>query len=86
MREREADIPFVAPVRLRNLLWMPLLGGVVLAGLVFGTPHLRVQYTYRGTYSNPYYLACDYWGLASFRVIPPNGTCPLFVLAKGGVR
>lgn len=82
---REAPAPFVAPVRLRNLVWAPLLGAAWLAGWYFGTLHLRVQYTFRGTYQRPHYTVCDYWGLASFRLRPPDGECPVFVLA-GGAR
>ena len=82
MRERETRMPFVAPVRLRNLLWIPVLGSIWMAGWVYGTPHLRVQYTYRGTYTRPFYLVCDYWGLTSFRLHPLTGECPVFVLAR----
>lgn len=78
----ESCSPFVAPIRLRNLLWVPVLACTWLAATVYGTPHLRVQYSYSGKRETPRYRSCNYWGLSSFRVTPPDGACPLIVLMK----
>jgi len=82
--QKRGIVPFVAPVRPRNLLWIAMLGGMWVALEVYGTPHLRVQYTWSGKTDRPYYHVCNYWGLSSFRVHPPNGECPLFVFARTG--
>jgi hypothetical protein len=78
---RKNKVPFVAPIRLRNLLWLVVLGSAWLAAYQFGTPHLRVRYTWSGPTSFPVYHACTYWGLHSFELVPRHGECPpvLFV-------
>lgn len=30
---------------------------------IFGVPHLRVSYTYTGSYSSPVYLSAEYWSI-----------------------
>lgn len=72
----------VAWVRLRHMLWMPILAAAILTSLVRGTPHLRVVYTYSGPPSAPFYHRCDYVGLHSQSVIPADGRCPLIELLK----
>lgn len=80
------DLPFVAPIRLRNLVWLPFVGSVWLATETYGTPHLRAAYSFTGSYSHPYYRRCDYWGLHSFRLIPQDGLCPVVVMARADRR
>lgn len=80
--DHEAPMPFVAPVRLRNGLWIVVLAGAWLAVTLLGTPHLRVSYRWNGSDRSPVYFACTYWGLASFRTVPADGRCPLVVLAR----
>ena len=64
------------------MLWAPVLAAAMLTGLVLGTPHLRLVYTYAGPDSAPYYRRCDYVGLHSQRVIPADGRCPLIQLLR----
>jgi hypothetical protein len=78
----EDSKPSVAWVRLSNLLWVPILGLAWAAMTVWGTPHLRVSYTWNGRDAAPYYHACEYWGISSFRIRPADGKCPLLVLAR----
>jgi len=83
MRHNEkGKMPFVAPVRLHNLLWLPIVAGAFAASLIWGTPHLRVKYTWNGRDTSPFYHSCWYWGLSTFQVRPMDGKCPLFVLAR----
>lgn len=74
--------PFVAPVRLTSMIWLPFVLLVVWAAQHYGTPHLRVKYVWSGSRAYPTYHDCQYWGLHSFRLNPPADTCPLFVLAR----
>lgn len=68
---------FVAPVRLHHLLWLPPLLALWLADpLSWGTPHLRVTATYAGTAEHRFYRRCDYVGLHSRTIHPPDGRCP----------
>lgn len=76
--------PVVAPIRLRNSLWLFVMGGLWIASQTHGTPHLRVSYRWNGSEKSPHYYACNYWGLTTFRVEPSDGMCPLFVLARAG--
>jgi len=78
-RERMA---FVMPIRPRNLVWIVILACLWGGAEFYGTPHLRIQYTWSGKDERPYYHLCDYWGLSSFRIVPADGVCPLFVLAR----
>lgn len=73
--------PFVMPVRLRNLIWVPVLTTIVAAALVFGTPHLRFKYIWNGDERHPVYFECDYVGLHSFTLTPADGKCPVITLA-----
>lgn len=75
--DRTSPASFVAPVRLRNLLWLTVLGAAAGAAIMYGTPHLRVTYVYSGSYERPSYHRCFYWGLHPFEVAPPNGHCPI---------
>lgn len=69
---------FIAPVRLRHLLWVPPLAALWLVDpLSWGTPHLRVSATYSGTAAHRFYRRCDYVGLHPRAVYPPDGRCPL---------
>ena len=77
---------WTAPVRLRSLVWIAVLGGLLWTVETYGTPHLRFQYTYRdrdaGDRGQRHYVRCDYQGLTIRTVIPENGVCPLFLLLK----
>jgi len=75
---------FVAPIRPSQLVWLPIVLGVLWAGRHYGTPHLRVVYVWSGTTSHPTYHECQYWGLHPFKVRPRFGKCPVMVLAKPG--
>lgn len=69
---------FVAPVRLRHLAWLPPLLALWLVDVpAWGTPHLRFSATYTGTAEHRFYRRCDYVGLHSRAVHPPDGRCPL---------
>ena len=81
--KREA-VSFVAPIRPRNLLWIAVLAGAGPMVTLYGTPHLRVRYTYFGKVERPYYETCDYWGIGTFSLRPADGVCPLVVLARAG--
>lgn len=74
-------MPFVVPVRPSNLLWVPVAGLAWAATILWGTPHLRVGYSWNGRAAAPFYQACEYWGVSSFRVRPVDGKCPLVILA-----
>lgn len=76
--------PPVPLIRLKNLLWMPLLASALALPEIYGTPHLLTSYTYRGAQSTPFYLRCDYWGLHPFTLNPADGACPLFVFVRAG--
>ncbi|MFA5952584.1 MAG: hypothetical protein WC807_20155 [Hyphomicrobium sp.] len=80
--DQKGKMPFVAPVRLRNMLWLPVVAGVVATSLIWGTPHVRVQYSWNGLDASPYYHSCRYWGLSTFELRPIDGNCPLFILAR----
>lgn len=72
---------FVAPVRLRNLLWLPPLLALWLVDLPsLGTPHLRFSAIYFGSSDYRVYRRCDYVGLHPRAVYPPDGRCPLVAL------
>lgn len=75
-------VPFVAPVRAINLLWLVIVLTVLWAADRYGTPHLRIEYTWSGSKANPTYHNCAYWGLHSFRIQPASGECPIVVLAR----
>lgn len=77
-------VRFVSPVRLKNLLWLPLLGGIAWAVAAHGTPHLRFEAEYTGSYDHPHYLRCDYIGWHRWTLRPIDGECPLFILFKSG--
>lgn len=77
----EDSKPSVAWVRPSNLLWVPVVGFIGAATALWGTPHLRVSYSWSSRAAAPFYQACEYWGASSFRVRPADGKCPLVVLA-----
>ena len=69
---------FVAPVRLRHLIWLPPLAALWLADLpTIGTPHLRLTASYADVAGQRFYRRCDYAGLHSRTVHPGDGRCPL---------
>jgi hypothetical protein len=74
----------VSLIRLKNLLWVPLLMGAVALPELYGTPHMLTSYTYRSTQGARVYLRCDYWGLHPFTLHPVGGECPLFLFARAG--
>ena len=83
----ERAAPFVMPVRLRNLIWLPVVIGAWGAMDQYGTPHLRLRYVWSGSASAPFYHSCSYWGLHPFQLNPSDGACPLIRLAlplRGG--
>ncbi|SMC78022.1 type IV secretory system conjugative DNA transfer family protein [Rhizobium sp. RU36D] len=72
---------FVAPVRLRHLLWVPpVLALWTIGPLDVPLPHLRYAYEYTGPYSHPYYRRCTYVGPHSRTIIPERGECPVVLL------
>lgn len=81
MSERD-KIPFVMPVRLTNLIWLPIVLGVVWGAHHYGTPHLRMKYVWSGARSYPTYHDCQYWGLHPFRLNSPAGGCPIILFAR----
>lgn len=72
----------VAPVRLRNMLWLPLLGALLGTIAFYGTPHLLFGYAYNDTASGRHYTKCSYIGWHSQIVFPHDGKCPLIRLLK----
>lgn len=81
----EADrqrMPFVAPVRAFNLIWVVVLAAGWAAGLVWGTPHLRVSWEASARGDSPHYLLCRYRGVSTFQVRPRDGHCPLILLSR----
>lgn len=73
---------WVWPVRPRSMIWLLIVGAVWLAATIYGTPHLRAQYTWNGRDSYPVYYKCWYWGLHSFDTLAFGGHCPLVLLAR----
>lgn len=73
---------FTSPIRIRSVLWLPALLGLLYGAQEEGTPHLRFQYKYEDRSTYRYFYFCDYVGLHSRRVIPHNGECPLFLMLK----
>ena len=54
---------------------LPVLA-LVMIFLLPQTPHLRISYSYTGTYEHPIYRECNYLGIHGFiRVLGPD--CPL---------
>jgi len=76
---------FVAPVRLRHLLWLPPLLALWSVDLqALGTPHLRLSATYAGTSEQRIYQRCDYVGLDPRSIFPADGRCPLVAFFSAG--
>lgn len=73
---------FVAPIRGRNLIWLPAIVGLALVVEFYGTPHLRVRATWSGSDADPFYHNCEYLGFRQFRMTPADGACPLILFAK----
>lgn len=67
---------------LRGLI--PLLPFIVIGVLVLlpRTPHLRVSYTYTGSYENPRYITCRYLGIHGWLTLYGNH-CPILTLLNG---
>lgn len=81
----EADkqkMPFVAPIRLFNLIWVFVLAGGWTVSLIWGTPHLRVSWEASGRGDSPHYRLCRYWGVSSFQIRPSDGRCPVIILSR----
>jgi hypothetical protein len=74
---------FVWPVRPHNFIWIAVVGAVLMAASIFGTPHLRYQYVWNGNPDAPRYFACDYVGLHPFHLEPAAGECPTVMLVRG---
>ncbi len=79
-KKAEKKRRFVAPVRLRHLLWLPPLAALWLADLrSTGTPHLRLTATYADVAGQRFYRRCDYAGFHSRTIHPGDGHCPLIL-------
>ncbi|MEM0951789.1 MAG: hypothetical protein AAGI66_06565 [Cyanobacteria bacterium P01_H01_bin.74] len=66
-------------------LW--LLGLIVLFFMMETGPHLRVEYTYRGSGEYRTYIRCTYLGARGFQTIyPDTGQCSVIAIlnTKGG--
>ena len=62
---------------------LPLLPFIALATpfLLPETPHLRVKYTYNGSYTRPIYRECEYLGIhGRIHMFGPN--CPIVAFMK----
>lgn len=83
LEEERAPLPknerrIVAPVRGKHLLWVPpVLALFFIDPTSLATPHLRFAGVYSELHSARHYHSCDYLGLHSRRIVPPDGTCPL---------
>ncbi|WP_422363234.1 hypothetical protein [Pyruvatibacter mobilis] len=65
-------------MRLKHLLWLPpVLALLLIDPGIIPTPHLRFAGTYSSTSADPYFHHCDYVGLHSRRISPPDGRCPI---------
>ena len=68
-------------IALSGLLTPMIFAAIIL---IFGTPHLAVQYTFRdnGDAFNPFaarhYTSCTYWGWTGAHAEPAFGDCPWF--------
>lgn len=82
MQGDNQKMPFVAPIRPANLIWVFVLAGGWAASQIWGTPHLRVSWEATGRYENPYYRLCHYWGLSMFQIRPLDGRCPVIILSR----
>lgn len=77
----QKDWRFVAPVRLKHLLWLPpVLALLFVDPGTVPTPHLRFAGSYSDASAAPHFYHCDYVGLHSRRIAPPDGHCPLIAL------
>lgn len=77
----------VWPVRPSKLVWVPIVAALWWVTQVYGTPHLRFQYTWSGHPDRPIFHVCDYVGLHSQRVHPRFGErCPLIRLLTAAAR
>lgn len=71
-------------VGLRMLIaCLPLVPIIALAVpfLLPETPHLRIQYTYRGSYDHPIYRECQYLGIHG-RVLLDGPDCPIIQMLR----
>lgn len=83
LQEELAPLPrnerrIVALVRGKHLLWVPpVLALFFIDPASLSTPHLRFAGVYSELHSARHYHSCDYLGLHSRRIVPPDGKCPL---------
>lgn len=82
MKADRQGMPFVAPIRAFNLIWVVVLACGWAVSLIWGTPHLRVSWEASGRVNSPHYLLCRYWGVSAFEVRPRNGRCPVILLSR----
>lgn len=72
---------FVWPVRLTHLVWLPFVVAAMFTDMTaLPTPHLRLTATYSGSDAYRVYHRCDYVGLHSRSLYPPDGRCPVVAL------
>jgi hypothetical protein len=63
---------------------VPLLPFIII-GVLFvlpKSPHLRVSYTYTGSYDSPHYITCRYLGIHGW-VRVYGSQCPMITLMNG---
>lgn len=79
-KEAGADVAVAWATKFRPRLW--LAAGLVLAGLVFGTPHLLVTYDCYGPCRPDRASSCNYFGLGGWKanVRPIKDGCPIIRL------
>lgn len=72
---------FIAPIRLKHLLWLPPVLALSLIDLTsLPGPHVRFSAAYSGTPEFRVYQRCHYVGLHSRTIYPPDGRCPVIAL------
>ena len=67
---------------------LPLLpfAAVAVIFLLPSTPHVRVSYTYTGTYSDRYYVTCHYLGINGFVQQVFGSDCPIVAFMRKGAH
>lgn len=69
---------------MRYLIWVVVLAGAWGFVQVRGLPHIRAQYVYSASSTDPFaerdYHECTYLGpYGTFKIMPRDGRCPLFM-------